>query len=102
MRSNMRIGAKVMQNAAHRAGRQVKVDRDLKCCPLQTGLVSHHSALVFGTDGGGRTHTVSLPLDFESSASANSATSASPRTRPRDGTTSLSLTRHPLFAKRIP
>ncbi len=29
-----------------------------------------------GADGGGRTHTVSLPLDFESSASANSATSA--------------------------
>src|ERR1043166_390358 len=29
-----------------------------------------------GADGGGRTHTASRPLDFESSASANSATSA--------------------------
>src|SRR3954469_19160324 len=30
----------------------------------------------FGTDGGGRTHTSVKTLDFESSASANSATSA--------------------------
>jgi hypothetical protein len=29
-----------------------------------------------GTDGGGRTHTLLRVLDFESSASANSATSA--------------------------
>ena len=29
-----------------------------------------------GADGGGRTHTLSRVLDFESSASANSATSA--------------------------
>ena len=28
------------------------------------------------TEGGNRTHTVLLPLDFESSASTNSATSA--------------------------
>src|SRR5437016_12672598 len=31
-----------------------------------------------GADGGGRTHTLSRVLDFESSASANSATSALP------------------------
>ena len=30
----------------------------------------------YGADGGGRTHTLSRVLDFESSASANSATSA--------------------------
>ena len=30
----------------------------------------------FGADGGGRTHTVSLPRDFESRTSANSITSA--------------------------
>ena len=37
--------------------------------------------LVFidGADGGGRTHTLSRVPDFESSASANSATSASLR-----------------------
>ncbi len=31
---------------------------------------------VYGAEGRGRTGTVSLPRDFESSASANSATSA--------------------------
>mgnify|MGYP001400291307 CR=1 FL=1 len=30
----------------------------------------------FDADGGSRTHTISLPQDFESCASANSATSA--------------------------
>src|ERR1035441_5774350 len=32
--------------------------------------------IIDGADGGGRTHTLSRVLDFESSASANSATSA--------------------------
>lgn len=32
--------------------------------------------LALGADGGGRTHTVSLPTDFKSVASAYSATSA--------------------------
>ncbi len=34
-----------------------------------------------GADGGGRTHTLSRVLDFESSASANSATSATSKTK---------------------
>ena len=37
-----------------------------------------------GADGGGRTHTLSRVLDFESSASANSATSAT--AAPREAT----------------
>ena len=33
--------------------------------------------VIYCTSGGNRTHTVLLPLDFESSASTNSATEAS-------------------------
>ena len=36
----------------------------------------HNVMLLAGAGGGGRTRTVSLPLDFESSTSANSITPA--------------------------
>ena len=47
--------------------------------PLSFGafMLNHLSkTLFYGADGGGRTHTLLRVLDFESSASANSATSA--------------------------
>jgi hypothetical protein len=51
----------------------------------QHPLVS--DVLVNRAGGGARTHTALRPLDFESSASANSATPAFPQTE-RDDTTS--------------
>ena len=55
----------------------------LLCLPFQkqeknriNAHISVYAVLLFGADGGGRTHTVSLPRDFESRASANSTTPA--------------------------
>ena len=44
-------------------------------CP-HPGIRGRGFKKIFGADGGGRTHTLLRVLDFESSASANSATSA--------------------------
>ncbi len=42
--------------------------------PYRKGLWKRERVLYSSRAGGGRTHTVSLPEDFKSSASANSAT----------------------------
>ena len=56
---------------------------------------------IFGADGGGRTHTASRLLDFESSASANSATSATINYQPLTTTLfSLKFALYPVFVSR--
>ena len=59
-----------------------------------------NAMLNFGADGGGRTHTSVKTLDFESSASANSATSAllACETLRHGGRTSIAFAQECFFA----
>ena len=69
-------------------------------CTIRPPRLNIHGGIVdfeVGADGGGRTHTLSRVLDFESSASANSATSATKR----NGTVAVArATYHKVFIAR--
>ena len=57
-------------------GRGAATEQTLKPLAELRGVYVQRSLLRRGAEGGTRTHTVSLPTDFESVTSANSITSA--------------------------